>query len=66
MKSYNFDIAYDATIENLTKLMEKYNVSFMKCIEANGPAGGNPFIEFLFENESDLLKFENDYENGEV
>jgi hypothetical protein len=63
--TYSFDIASDCPMEFVADVMSQYSVVSMSVIEAIGPGGGNPFIEFTFASEADLVKFTSDYEEGE-
>lgn len=51
------DVAYDCPFDAIAQLMQATNCFSMSVIEAEGPAGGNPFCEFAFENADDADEF---------
>lgn len=59
----SIDVAHDCTIGELLRFMETYNARLDK-FEANGPAGGNPFMTFGFKTSAELLLFKDVWETG--
>lgn len=45
------DVGYDCELGEFLEMIENLNLEF-KVIAANGPAGGNPLIEFTGSNSS--------------
>ncbi|MCG7944774.1 MAG: hypothetical protein N0C84_00350 [Candidatus Thiodiazotropha taylori] len=62
MHFYQTDIAHDCDLGSLAEFMQEYNAK-LRIIEAIGPGGGNPFVEFIFETEKDKNRFIEFYEN---
>ena len=56
MYSYNCDVAWNAPIKDVAHIMECTDAA-MRVIDSDGPAGGNPYLEFLFKTESDRQQF---------
>jgi hypothetical protein len=56
------DIAHDIELGEFLDMCDQYNLEF-KIIEARGPGGGNPLVEFIGDDE-DVRRFmhENDYD----
>jgi hypothetical protein len=63
MFEFRTDIDYNCSIGELAELCEKYNAT-ISIIQADGPAGGNPFISFLFTTQSDMDNFEYEFYHG--
>ena len=53
------DVAHDCPISTIAEVCEKHNAT-MRVIEAIGPGGGNPFLSFTFDNQSDMDNFKLD------
>jgi hypothetical protein len=65
MAKVQLDIAHDIELGEFLDMCEEYNLDF-KVIEARGPGGGNPLIEFIGDD-ADVKRFMNDneYEHDE-
>jgi hypothetical protein len=50
------DIVYDCPIDAFALPMQEYDVT-MRVLEANGPAGGNPFVEFTADTHEQMKNF---------
>ena len=53
---YACDIAYDCPLEALATPMMTYNVT-MRILEAVGPGGGNPYVEFEADTRTLMFDF---------
>lgn len=62
MHTYELDCAHDMTLGELSDLCTKYHAHYRSIIHY-GPAGGNPYIQFIFNNQNDLDHFITDYVN---
>lgn len=62
MAKVELDIAHDIELGEFLDMCDQYNLEF-KIIEARGPGGGNPLIEFIGDDK-DVRRFmyENDYD----
>ena len=56
MLTYTCDISSNVDFAYLAELMEATN-STMAIIQANGPGGGNPEVEFTFHDQADHDRF---------
>lgn len=63
MAKVELDIAADMELGDFLDMCEEYNLDF-KVIEARGPGGGNPVIQFTGDD-SDVRRFlaDNEYDN---
>ena len=59
------DICWDLPFDQIAIMMEKFNATSLKILNAIGPGGGNPFVEISFTNENDMNNFETFYESEE-
>jgi hypothetical protein len=62
MAKVELDIAHCMSLGEFLDMCEEYNLEF-KVIEAHGPGGGNPVIEFIGDDAS-IQRFmtDNDYD----
>lgn len=58
------DVAHDCPFDAIAQLMEATNCIAMRIIEADGPGGGNPFVEFEFDNADNADEFTNLFHNS--
>lgn len=63
MAKVQLDISHDVELGEFLDMCEEYSLEF-KVIEARGPGGGNPLIEFTGSDE-DVNRFMNDNEYDE-
>ena len=61
MITYTMDIAHDFTVGELAEIMESCNAT-MAITSAIGPGGGNPEVQFTFNDHSDYERFINEVE----
>ena len=62
--NYDLDIAWDTNFKIIAELLEEFNAT-LSVIEAIGPGGGNPYVNFQFKTESDMNDFIEYWEDGE-
>jgi len=61
MYTYDCDIACDMTLGELSLFCTEHKCHYRSLIHY-GPAGGNPYIQFIFNNENDFQTFVEAYE----
>ena len=61
MITYAMDIAADFTVGELAQIMELCNAT-MAIVQAEGPGGGNPEVQFTFNDHGDYKRFVNEVE----
>ena len=50
------DLSHEMTEQEMIDFGKKYNLSF-KMIEEEGPAGGNPLVEYSTDDQFNIIKF---------
>ena len=59
------DICHDLPFDEIATMMEHFNAHSLQIINANGPAGGNPFIKLHFTTQADVDAFQTFYDSNE-
>ena len=57
----DLDCAHDMTLGEFSDFCTEHEIVSYKSISLYGPAGGNPFLELTFANETALRRFENNH-----